>query len=222
MKTHIAVDIALFRLQDSVLQVLLTKRDSQSSAYPNQWSLPGGVVEESDIDLDAAAHRTLVRRIQADVPHMEQVSTEGSATRDFRGWSITTLYFGLVPHDTVLNLPDNAKWFNVTDKQLNNLAFDHSLLVKKAYQRFQTKAVYSLLPAYLMEKTFTYTELQTVYESILDRPIDKSQFRKKLKDHPDLVKVGVRTGVPYNPPVLLSVKLNPTQMLFPESLVKIG
>src|SRR3989344_3847150 len=64
--------------------------------------------------------------------------------------------------------------------KLPKLAFDHKLIVSYALKRLQAKleytnAVYSLLP-----NEFTFNELQSAYEVILGKKLDKRNFRKKF------------------------------------------
>ena len=215
----ISVDIAIFRVANGTLQTLLVQRDAATSAYPGQWSLPGGVVETGDPDLLHAVHRTLRRRIGGDLGYVEQVSTHANATRDPRGWSVTTLYFALVaPHEQV-NDTEHQMWVSIDDPKTRALAFDHSALLQEAVTRLRNKSVYSLLPAYLLPDDFTYTELQTVYECILGMAIDKSKFRTKLKGHPDLLLGERKTGVAYRAPVMLRVAKTPSKLLFPAPIV---
>lgn len=215
----ISVDIAIFRVADGALQTLLVQRSSDTSAYPGQWSLPGGVVNADDPDLLHAVHRTLRRRIGSDLGYVEQVSTHANAVRDPRGWSVTTLYFALVaPHELVSDSAQQC-WVAIDDPRTRALAFDHSVLLQEAVTRLRNKAAYSLLPAYLLPDDFTYTELQTVYECILGMTIDKSKFRTKLKDHPDLILGERKTGVAYRAPVMLRVAKTPSKLLFPAPFV---
>lgn len=215
----VSVDIAIFRVLNKQLQVLIVRREQTTSAYPDQWCLPGGVVQTDDPDLLHAVHRTLRRRIGSDLGYVEQVSTHGNATRDPRGWSMTTLYFALVaPHEQV-SPSESQQWVDVTSAQVRALAFDHTALLQEAITRLRNKAAYSLLPAYLLPNDFTYTELQDVYECILGMSIDKSKFRTKLKGHPDLVQGQLKTGVAYRAPVMLRVSPSPSKLVFPAPFV---
>ena len=53
----VSVDIAIFRIFQKQLQVMLVKRPADTKAYPGQWGLPGGIIDESDVDLQQAVHR---------------------------------------------------------------------------------------------------------------------------------------------------------------------
>ena len=219
LQIPVSVDIAVFRVHAKQLQVLLVKREATSSAYPGQWGLAGGTLDATDADLLQAVHRTLKRRVGSDLAYVEQVATEGSATRDPRGWSMTTLYFALVGLNEKVEINEQTRWVSIDDHQVRALAFDHSHLLQMAVQRFRNKTVYSLLPAYLLPNDFTYTELHETYQIILGRAIDESKFRTKLKAHPDLILGEKRTGVAYRAPVMLRVSPTPFKLLFPKPLV---
>jgi hypothetical protein len=66
------------------------------------------------------------------------------------------------------------------------LAFDHALILSTALQRLRSKVEYSTLPVYFLPEAFTLTELQRVYEAILGGPVDKSAFRKKIRESDSL------------------------------------
>jgi 8-oxo-dGTP diphosphatase len=60
------------------------------------------------------------------------------------------------------------------------LAFDHDKILKYALERLRNKLSYTTIGFQLLPQKFTLTELQRVYEIILNRPIDKRNFRKKI------------------------------------------
>ena len=212
-KIPVSVDIAVFKLAEKELEVLLVKKESNNKEYPNYWALPGGTIESSDSDLDAAAHRTLKRRTNTDVPYLEQVCTEGSATRDPRGWSCTTVYFALVGPDfgNDLSMSDETMaWVPVSSKTLDKLAFDHSTLFKKALTRMQNKMNYSLLPAYFLPDTFVLSELKAVYDKLLGKKQDNSSFRDKMKQLDGLEKTGDKKSLGGKPADVYKLKQNST------------
>lgn len=225
----VSVDIAVFRLSDFGLQVLVTQLADRPNdpdfPYPNKWALAGGRVRtDMDPDLEAAAHRTLLRRTGAAVPYLEQVHTFGSETRDPRRWTQTTLYFALVgpSFGWTLKPGDDVKaieWVSINDARLRALAFDHTMLFKVALQRLRSKMAYSLLPAYLLSEGFTLTELQQVYEQILEAKLDKSAFRKKMAELDGLEETGeVKVGG-HRPAKLYRLRPAKIPLLFPKNLV---
>ena len=71
-----------------------------------------------------------------------------------------------------------ARWFSVNE--LPGMISDHASIINKAHERLRAKLRYSTIALQLMPGTFTLGELQTVYETILDEPLDKRNFRKRM------------------------------------------
>lgn len=62
----------------------------------------------------------------------------------------------------------------------DGLAFDHAKIIVYAIERLRGKVEYTDIALHLMPKLFTLTELQQVYEVILDRELLKAAFRRKV------------------------------------------
>ncbi|MFT2214478.1 NrtR DNA-binding winged helix domain-containing protein [Rhizobium giardinii] len=60
--------------------------------------------------------------------------------------------------------------------------FDHALLLSDALTRIRSKVEYSTLPAHLLPSHFTLSELQSLYERLLGRKLDKSASRKRVAE----------------------------------------
>ena len=62
----------------------------------------------------------------------------------------------------------------------NGLAFDHAKIIVYAIRRLRSKLEYTDMAFNLMPEKFTLTELQQVYEAVLDKPLFKAAFRRKM------------------------------------------
>ena len=179
------VDVAVFTVADEALQVLLVQRpQSVGEPFPGLWALPGGFVDvERDADLEACALRKLREKTGVSTPYLEQLGSWGSARRDPRGWSATHAYFALIPHETAragANAAD-VRWFPVTSSGVRTrLAFDHAEILAAAIARLRGKVEYTSLPAFLLPREFTLTDLQRTYEIVLGRTLEKSAFRTRV------------------------------------------
>jgi 8-oxo-dGTP diphosphatase len=183
----VTVDIAIFSAHDDALHVLLVKRPPwKNEPFPNVWALPGGFVDvREDTDLEECALRKLKEKTGVAAPYLEQVGSVGSLSRDPRGWSTTHVYFALIGSDNVrLSAGGNAngvQWLPIDgNKVKEKLAFDHAELLKSAVERLRNKVEYTSLPAFLMPAEFTLTELQRVYEIVLNRTLEKKAFRTRM------------------------------------------
>ncbi|MBU5349611.1 NUDIX hydrolase [Paenibacillus lautus] len=64
----------------------------------------------------------------------------------------------------------------------NGLAFDHAKIIACAIERLRGKVNYTDIALHLMPELFTLTELQQVYEIIMDKELLKAAFRRKVAD----------------------------------------
>jgi 8-oxo-dGTP diphosphatase len=182
-----SVDIVIFSALEGQLRVLLVQRPaSEDEPFPRLWALPGGFVDTAkDSDLESCAKRKLREKTGVEASYLEQLGSWGSASRDPRGWSTTHVYFALMSADDVnLRAGGNAadaRWCPIEGTRVKEkLAFDHSEILKAAITRLRSKVEYTSLPAFLMPHEFTLTELQRIYETLLDRPIEKKSFRTRV------------------------------------------
>lgn len=182
------VDVAIFAIRDERLHVLLVQRnDEPGEPYPNHWALVGGFVDVTqDASLEACAQRKLREKTGVSSPYLEQLGSWGGKSRDPRGWSITHAYFALIPPEAAIepvsgaNAVD-AKWAPVTKHGVKDaLAFDHDQILAAAITRLRNKVEYTSLPAFLLSREFTLSELQRVYEIVLGRRLEKSAFRTRV------------------------------------------
>lgn len=175
----VTVDIVLFTVMNNDLKVLLVQRNNEP--FAGFWSLPGGFVG-MDQSLEEAALQKLKEKTNVQNVYLEQLYTFGDIDRDPRTRVITIAYYALVssekftlrPSDTV----SEVSWHSVY--RLPTLAFDHRRIIEVAWQRLRNKLGYTTLGFQLLPEKFTLPELCKVYEIILNKKIDKRNFRKKI------------------------------------------
>ena len=181
-----SVDLAIFALSETGIEILLVERGAEP--FAGQWALPGGWIHvNEDADLDAAAQRVLKDKTGVETPYLEQLQSFGGLDRDPRGWSLSITYVALIAADQVrlqqgANAADVAWWPVEGDAVGVSIAFDHAEVVRSALGRLRSKVEYSTLPVHLLPAGFTLGELQSVYERILGRRLDKSAFRKRMAE----------------------------------------
>lgn len=173
----LAVDAAVFTVDASGLKVLLTT--AKSPSFRGMPTLPGGLVGYRE-RTQAATKRILSSVFAAGDLYLEQLYTFDDPKRDPLGRVISVAYLGLVPWDKARALVrGDGRWESV--KGLSKLAYDHDLIVKAAVKRIIGKLTYTNIVFGLMPEEFTLTELQSVYENILGKKLDKRNFRKKIQ-----------------------------------------
>lgn len=178
-KPGITVDLVIFTVNKETLNVMLVKR--AEAPYQEYWSLPGGFLLTGE-SLDEAALRVLKEKAGVKDVYLEQLYTFGKPDRDPRDRVITVAYFALIPWSN-LDQPESnkvadLKWTSVS--QIPKLAFDHKEILRYAVQRLRAKVTYSNIVYGLMPDQFRLSELQRMYEIILDDQLDKRNFRKRI------------------------------------------
>jgi 8-oxo-dGTP diphosphatase len=175
----LTVDVVVFALDEDELRVMLVER--ALAPFARRWALPGGFVRVSET-LEDAARRELHEESGLKDIYLEQLYTFGEIDRDPRERVVTVAYYALVnlAGHAVQASTDarNAAWFPVND--LPDLAFDHDNILATAHGRLRAKVQYQPIGFELLPERFTLRQLQHLYEVILDRELDKRNFRKKV------------------------------------------
>ena len=185
----ITVDVVIFTLRDDDLQVLLIQR--KIPPFEGRWAIPGGFVEASE-SLEVAARRELQEETGVRDVYLEQLYTFGDPKRDPRGRVVTVAYLALVAAPLAVQAgsdASDARWWPVA--KLPKLAFDHTQILQYALKRLRYKLEYSAVGFQLLPPTFTLTEIQKAYETVLGEPLDKRNFRRRILEADILEEAGV-------------------------------
>lgn len=177
---RIAVDAVVFGYQKSKLYVLLIQQ--KFGSQNTYWALPGGLVQE-DETLIEAVKRELKEETNVAVNYLEQLYTFGDdITRDPRNRVVSVAYFALVDSSKLTLIAntdaDHVSWVEI-DK-IPNLAFDHNEIVQMGLQRLKNKLTYQPIGFDLLPQKFLFSQLENLYTTIIGKPIDRRNFRKKM------------------------------------------
>lgn len=175
----VTVDVVVLTVRDRRLEVVLVKR--RNWPFEGMWAIPGRFVDPEE-SLEGAAMRKLEEKTGARDVYLEQLYTFGDPERDPRMRVITVVYYALIRPDQLRppvhgDGPDTQLFWAY---DLPPLAFDHQKILHYTLQRLRAKLEYTNLGFQLLSDEFTMSELQEVYEAILNRRLDKRNFRKKL------------------------------------------
>ena len=124
--------------------------------------------------------------------YLNQVKTFGDVGRHPLGRVFTVAYYSLIKiSDYELNPSSfavEAKWHSV--KRIGELAFDHNKIFATCREKLVNSLKIKPIGFELLPKEFTLTELQILYETILQQPFDKRNFRKKINSMKLLIDTG--------------------------------
>ncbi|UEG54938.1 NUDIX domain-containing protein [Mucilaginibacter daejeonensis] len=179
-ESEFSIDCVIFGFEAGELKVLLIER--KDNPYKEWLALPGNLVM-NDEGIEEAAVRILHELTGLNNLHMEQFHTFGAVNRHPRGRIITVAYYALIRIDSQKELrpgklASKALWHSVTD--LPKLAFDHTEIFKTGFHKLRRRLSYQPIAYELLPEKFTLTQLQQLYEAILNKKLDKRNFRKKM------------------------------------------
>ena len=175
----LSVDAVVFGYETGTISVLLIKRKYEP--FKGKWAIPGGFVL-NDESLEEAVERELIEETGVEINYLEQLYTFGNPRRDPRSRIVSVAYFGLThPNAYVIHASTDAEevaWFKIDE--LPELSFDHKEILDLAITRLQNKITYEPLGFELLDKKFPFSDLEKLYVTLLGRPIDRRNFRKKI------------------------------------------
>lgn len=176
----LAVDVVMFRIEEAHVYVLLHQRIEQP--FQGAPALPG-VAVRLDETLEEAAKRTLAEKVEWSLPgekplYLEQLAAFDAVYRDPRGRTVSVAYIGL--SRTRPKTGEDVLWKRISEIAKGSLPFDHHEILDTAITRLQGKLRYSNIAKWLLPDTFRIEEIQEVYEAILGRKLNRTNFRNKL------------------------------------------
>lgn len=175
----VTTDCIVFGFDGTKLNLLLINRGIEP--YKGSWALPSGFMK-----IDETAEQGALRELQEETGvkdiYIEQMQAFTAVDRDPRERVMTIAFMAFVRQEKyeVIAGDDAAKaqWFPV--KSLPQLAFDHKEIITLALDKLRWKMTYEPLAFRLLNKTFTISQLQTIYEVVFDKRFDRRNFHKKL------------------------------------------
>ena len=180
-KVLVSVDGIIFGFDDNKLKLLIGRR--QMDPGRGEWSLYGGFVGENE-SLEEAANRVIYELTGLNKLYIRQVGAFGAIDRDTGERVISVAYCALInvkDYNDDLRQQHQLEWVPVNE--MPRLYSDHNQMVADAIAQLRRRIKTQPLSFNLLPELFTLTQLQHVFEAVLDETIDKRNFRKRLKDY---------------------------------------
>ena len=210
-KVFNTVDIAICQVIKGILKILLGKR--KYPVFRDFSVLPGGFCDiAKKHSLEDTAYRELYEETNIKNINIRQLATYSAPDRDPRDRIITTVFYALVSNK-VLEKHDiegkddlkKAKWFSI--KKLPKMGFDHKKIIKDLRERLKEDILNKPIAFELVEKQFTWTQLQEVYEAVLGRKLVTPNFRRKINSMYKIKETKHKSEIEKGrPPTLLEFK----------------
>src|ERR1700675_2963168 len=178
-RPKVAVDTVLFAIEGDRLKCYLVQL--RTGAAAGKWAFPGGLVRVGET-LDEAARRELDDAAGLRDVYLEQLFSFGDPSRDPGAHVVSVGYLGLIDDAGAVNSRSrkyaDGRWFEVA--RLPALAYDHSIIADYALRRLKSKLEYTNIACNLLPSTFTFAELEELYATVLERPLDRRNFRRRI------------------------------------------
>ncbi len=168
-----------FDIEKKKLQLLLIKR--KQAPFKGKWALPGGFMNPGE-SLETTTARELTEECGIKGIFFEQLHTFSEPKRDPREHVISVAFLAFINMKVHKLKPGSdasrATWFTIDE--LPALAFDHSRIFKVAIERLTENVRHNPFALRLLPRNFSLSEVHELYETILNRQLDKRNFRKKI------------------------------------------
>lgn len=173
----LTADAMVLTFNGKGLEILLIQRGIEP--YKGSWALPGGFMK-MDETIEQCTARELEEETSLKDVYLQQFGCFSTVNRDPRGRVVTVASYALVRKSEVRGGDDamDARWFEIDN--LPELAFDHHIIIEKGLERLREDIHFRPVGFQMLEETFTMTELQHIYEAILNRSFDRRNFAKKM------------------------------------------
>lgn len=186
----VTADCVVFGFDGVSIKVLLVKRGVEP--YKGKWALPGGFMK-IDETAEECAKRELEEETGLTNTSVEQFYTFTDVNRDPRERVVTIAHYALVRLSDVKGGDDAevAQWF--AQSEIPSLAFDHDRILRMALNCLKERICFEPIGFELLPEVFTMTELQNLYEAILEVKFDRRNFYNKM------LKLGILAEVEPRP-----------------------
>jgi hypothetical protein len=177
-KLLVSVDCIILGFKDNEINVLIIKRKFEP--LKGERSLMGGFVRENE-SLNETVSRVVADYTGVENVYMEQIGAYGDVGRDPGERVISIVYYALIDmqqFDEKLKKQHNAEWININD--VGALILDHNQFLKDTIRLLRRRTATRPVGFNLLPEKFTLPQLQSLYEAIYQRPVDKRNFRKKI------------------------------------------
>lgn len=171
---------SIFTVEDGIVKVLLIQRKNEP--FKNMWALVGGALYNNE-DVNDGIKREIFEKTGIKDIDIYYSGLFSRVDRSPVMRMVALSYVGIVDNKKMKVLKEtfktsNADWFSITN--IPDLAYDHNEIITKSLESLKDLILDTNILKVLFSEEFTIPELQSVYEIILDKSLDRRNFRKKL------------------------------------------
>lgn len=201
MKNYNEVLIGLFTVENGYLKVLLLKKKSEP--YKGYWILPNEFLSKDT--LEDTAHKIIKDEFGLKDVDIYQSHTFSETNRYENKRVVGTSFIALVDSQTInlkmKEVKNENAWFKI--KEIPKMGFDHNKVITKLTADLKKMLLDDKLIKTFFPSDFTLSELQKLYEQLLNKKLDRRNFRKRIFKLDILEETGVLSDGKLGRPAML-------------------
>lgn len=177
--------VSICAVDHDTLKILL--KHKKNEPYKNYWLLPGNILSTEET-LEQCASNVALKATNLPPIYLSEEKTFSNLDRDPEERIIASTFTALTIKEFVRQT--ELEWFDVDD--LPKMAYDHEKIAKENIQSLKEKILrnednilFSVFP-----NDFTLSELQSFFEKISNKQLDRRNFRKKLINENIVIETG--------------------------------
>jgi len=224
-RPNVGVTVVPFIYENGSIKTLLYKRSKDSEVFPERFCLPNAIFDIKKFDcLEKTAEFALKEKANVKLKHIEQIHTFSGSYIDPRIITVNSCYLSICNKNDIVVLENEkfeVEWISIDSALKKDLAFNHNEVLELAFKRLKAKAEYTPLTAHLFDEFFTINEFRELTELLIEKKLDNSRFRDRIKKSDVLLVVENQFKNGANRPAQL-YKLNEDykDFFYPISLTK--
>ena len=192
MQNYIETPLIILSADEGKLKIYLEKK--QDEPYKGYWILPSKILDDQT---------TLEQNAQIVYQNMTNLDKgvifQTRAFSDLNRHQVRTIAisFTAITEKTLTDMKkgiNDKSWFQIDE--LPKLGFDHEYIINEVIKEIRKKITtnYDDMLLKFFPSDFTLPELQSFYEYVLNKPIDRRNFHKKFVGQDLVIDTGFKTS----------------------------
>lgn len=177
---YIETVINIFTVEQGKIKVLLFRKKNEP--YKGYWELPGDIAK-NNVTIEDTISDVVYDMVGLTSLDIEQCHTFSKCDRGNNEYVVTVSYIGLIDSKSAEIKREareevESEWFSIDE--LPKLAYDYENVINSAINTLSKKIINLNTLKTLFPSDFSFSEIQSVYENLLAKKLDRRNFRKKF------------------------------------------
>lgn len=174
----VEIDLNLFTIENSTLKILLLKKDEEP--YKGHWILPNIHLKDNDT-IKENLDNLLYLNLKLDNVYLKQACFLSNINTIVDENTVVLSYIGIidiVQFNEMINKDIEYSWFPINN--LPKIAYQYDIVVNETKKLLKDILIKLKSAKYILPSSFSVSDLQNMYEQLLNEQFDRRNFRKKF------------------------------------------